>query len=200
MKKTMMKTMFIALVAMAAGCTADDPFSDSDNSWGNDDLNGGTSGGQSGSGSSSTSGELTTFAVAIDKTSAEPTSTATEYFPDEEDALENNSFATEVAIDMANPTATTVGGVVVTVNGGHVVADHGSVKGICYVVSGTTTNGSLTIVGDKKYAVKLNNANITNPDSAALNLLSSKRAYVVLADGTVNTLADGPGGTPGGWH
>ena len=88
----------------------------------------------------------------------------------------------------------TVNGVEVTANGGHVTANHGETKKVCYVVSGTTTNGSLTILGEKKYAVKLNNANITNPDSAALNLLSGKRAFVILCDGTTNTLADGTGG------
>ena len=111
--------------------------------------------------------------------------------PDEEDALENNEFTTEVSIDLSNPVAKTENGVEVTVSGGHVTASHGDTKKVCYVVSGTTANGSLTIVGDKKYAVKLNGASITNPDSAALNLLSGKRAFIILADGTENTLADG---------
>jgi len=66
------------------------------------------------------------------------------------------------------------------------------------VLSGTTTNGSFTVVGDKKYEVKLNNVNITNPDSAALNLLSGKRAYIMLVDGTSNTLSDGTGGSQKG--
>ena len=85
-----------------------------------------------------------------------------------------------------------------SVNGGHVTANHGATKKVCYVVSGTTTNGSLTIVGDKKYAVRLSGVNITNPDSAALNLLSGKRAYVILTDGTTNTLTDGTGGSQKG--
>ena len=65
-------------------------------------------------------------------------------------------------------------------------------------MSGTTANGSFTVMGDKKYAVKLNGVSITNPDSAALNLLSGKRAYIILADGTTNTLADGTGGSQKG--
>jgi hypothetical protein len=65
-------------------------------------------------------------------------------------------------------------------------------------VSGTTTNGSFTVVGDKKYEVKLDGANITNPDSAALNLLSGKRAFIVLTDGTSNTLTDGTSGSQKG--
>ena len=188
--------LFIALVAsmtLMAGCTADDPYEDYSVNTGG--TTGGTTGGSTGGGSSTVTGSLASFDVAIGKVTAEPTSVADEYFPDEEDMLENNTFDTEVSIDLSNPVATTVGGVEVTVNGGHVTANHGTTKGICYVVSGTTSSGSLTIVGDKKYAVKLNGVSITNPDSAALNLLSSKRAYIILADGTTNTLADGSGGS-----
>lgn len=189
MKKTMILMTLMALMVATTACSTEDPFSDY-NGWnyniGND--NGFTGG----NGSSSTTGELTTFTIDIDKTTAEPAATASEYFPDaDEDPLENNSFGTEVYIDLSNPTASTADGVEITVNGGHITANHGSTKGVCYVLNGTTGNGSFTVVGDKKYEVKLNNANITNPDSAALNLLSKKRAYIVLADGTTNTLADG---------
>ena len=196
--KTMIKMMLLASTVMMTSCLADDPFSDGSNNWDYSwDDNGSTTTPGSG-GSSTTTGELTTFSVSIDQTSAEPTTTTSEYLPDEEDALENNSFTTEVNIDMSNPTAFTENGVEVTVNGGHITANHSSTKNICYVLSGTTTNGSFTVVGDKKYEVKLNNVNITNPDSAALNLLSGKRAYIMLIDGTSNTLSDGTGGSQKG--
>ena len=192
--------LFFALLAsmtLMAGCAADDPYEDYVNNGSSSGSTSGSGGTGSGSGGSSStvSGDLASFDVATGQVTVESTDVASEYFPDEEDALENNDFATEVAIDMSNPVATTVGGVVVTVDGGHVTADHGSEKGICYVVSGSTSDGSLTIVGEKKYAVKLNGVSITNPDSAALDLLSSKRAYVVLAEGTTNTLVDGTGGS-----
>ena len=196
--KTMIKMMLLASTVMMTSCLADDPFSDGSNNWDYSwDDNGSTTTPGSG-GSSTTTGELTTFDVNIDQTSAEPTTTASEYLPDEEDALENNSFTTEVNIDMSNPIAFTENGVEVTVNGGHITANHSSTKNICYVLSGTTTKGSFTVVGDKKYEVKLNNVNITNPDSAALNLLSGKRAYIMLVDGTSNTLSDGTGGSQKG--
>lgn len=196
--KTMIKMMLLASTVMMTSCLADDPFSDGSNNWDYSwDDNGSTTTPGSGS-SSTTTGELTTFSVSIDQTSAEPTTTTSEYLPDEEDALENNSFTTEVNIDMSNPTAFTENGVEVTVNGGHITANHGSTKNICYVLSGTTTNGSFTVVGDKKYEVKLNKVNITNPDSAALNLLSGKRAYIMLVEGTSNTLSDGTGGSQKG--
>ena len=149
--------------------------------------------GSSGSGSTSqAAGGLSSFSVDIDRTTAEPEATVSEQFPDaDEDPLENNSFLAEISIDLSNPEAKTADGVEITVNGGHVTANHGSTKGICYVLSGSTANGSFTVAGEKKYEVLLNGVSITNPDSAALNLLSSKRAYVMLADGTTNTLADG---------
>ena len=190
MRKFLIFTMLVTSVSLLTCCSAEDPFEEFiNNDWNN---SGGMPGGN---GSSTTIGELATFDISIDELSAEPTETATEYFPEEEDALESNSFPTEVSIDLSNPVAKTENGVEVTVNGGHVTANHGTTKDICYVVSGTTANGSLTVIGDKKYAVKLNGANITNPDSAALNLLSGKRAYIILADGTTNTLADGTGGS-----
>ena len=185
-----MTTIFtlMAMMAVVTACSAQDPFSDYQ---GYDGANG--MGGMSGSNGSmsASSGELLTFSIDIDKTTAEPSSAASEYFPDEEDNLDNNSFANEVAIDLSNPTAKTENGVTITVNGGHITANHASTKGICYVLSGETSNGSFTVLGDKKYEVKLNGVSITNPDSAALNLLSGKRAYVVVADGTNNKLTDG---------
>ena len=196
MKKIMFPMMLAASIAVIAGCSKDDPFTELENNGGNIWNNGGNT--PNGNGSSATMGELATFDITLDAVTAEPTESAAEYFPDEEDQLENNEFTTEVAIDLSNPTAKTENGVEVSVSGGHVTANHGSTKKVCYVVSGTTTNGSLTILGDKKYAVRLNGVNITNPDSAALNLLSGKRAYVILTDGTANTLADGTGGSQKG--
>ena len=197
MKKTTIRMMLMASVILLTSCMADDPYSEFNNNWGNWENNNSNSN-ETNSGSSTTTGELTTFSVSIDKDTAEPTNVATEYLPDEEDALENNSFTTEVSIDMSSPAAKTENGVEITVNGGHITANHGSAKNICYVVSGTTTNGSFTVIGEKKYEIILNGANITNPDSAALNLLSGKRAYIVLADGTSNSLSDGTGGSQKG--
>ena len=196
MKKIMFPMMLAASMAVITGCSKDDPFTELENNGGNIWNNGGNM--PNGNGSSATMGELATFDIALDAVTAEPIETAAEYFPDEEDPLENNEFTTEVAIDLSSPTAKTENGVEVSVNGGHVTANHGSTKKVCYVVSGTTTNGSLTILGDKKYAVRLSGVNITNPDSAALNLLSGKRAYIILTDGTTNTLADGTGGSQKG--
>ena len=195
MKKFRFTMVLCTSLMVMTSCMTDDPYSDYYNngdSW----NNGG--GSMNGGSSSETTGDLASFDIAIDENLTEPADVADAYYPDDEDRLENNSFATEVSIDMANPVAKTENGVEVTVNGGHVTVNHGALKGICYVVSGSTTNGSLTVVGEKKYAVKMNGVNITNPDSAALNLLSGKRAFIILTDGTTNTLTDGTGGSQKG--
>ena len=184
--KTLNRTtllMLAALTTMVAACSTDNVL---------DDITQSTPGNTASGGSSSATGELTTFAVGIDKTSAEPATTADEQFPNaDEDPLENNTFDTEVSIDLSNPVEMNENGVEVTVRDGHITANHGTTKQVCYVLSGSTSNGSFTVVGEKKYAVRLEGVSITNPDSAALNLLCSKRAYIVLGEGTTNTLADG---------
>ena len=194
MKKMMILTMVAAFTVLNTACSTDDPLTSSNSSTviPTGTAGGNGAGGSSTGGSSMVTGDLATFTVAIDKTTAEPTSgVADAYYPEEEDNLSNNSFTTQVAIDLSNPTAKTENGVTITVNGGHVTANHGDTKNVCYYVSGTTSNGSLTILGEKKYEVVLAGADITNPDSAALNLLSKKRAFVVLADGSTNRLVDG---------
>ncbi len=139
--------------------------------------------------SSTGSGEVLEFTVQIDRTTAEPTAVATAYYPEEEDDISQQSFTTQVTIDMSNPTAKTENGVEITVSDGHVTANHGSVENVCYVVSGTTTNGSLTIDGNTNFEVNLNGVDITNPQSTALDLESKKAAYIVLTDS--NKLTDG---------
>ena len=191
-KKILFYSVLAAFISVMTGCMSDDPYGDINNGPNEGNNGGGMFGGN---GNSTTTGELATFDIMIDKTSAEPTTSASEYVPDEEDVLSASDFTTEVNIDLSNPIAKTENGVEVTVRGGHVTVNHGSTKKVCYVVSGTTGNGSFTVLGEKKYAVKLNGVNITNPDSAALNLLSGKRAFIILADGTSNTLADGSGGS-----
>ena len=182
MKKTLLYMVLVASVATMAGCSADDTLDGSTVSSGN----------------AAVTGELAKFDVQTDRTTAEPASAAAEYFPVEEDMLENNEFTTEVAIDLSNPVGKTENGVEVTVENGHIKANHGETKKVCYTLSGTTDSGSFTVLGNKKYAVRLNGVHITNPDSAALNLLSSKRAFVILAEGTTNTLTDGTGGNQKG--
>ena len=140
-------------------------------------------------GATASTGELLSFEVALDKTSTEPTSTVAAYYPETADDVSKQTFTTQVTIDMANPVAKTENGVEITVTDGHVTANHGSITGVCYVISGTTSNGSLTIDGKTDFMANLNNADINNPTSTALDMESKGAAYLVLT-GT-NKLMDG---------
>ena len=182
--------MLIASAAVMTACSSDDPFENAYNYMdpgmlgpGGDMMIGGAGGASAGT------GEMLTFEVALDKTTVEPASTVTAYYPETADDVSKQTFATQVTIDMANPVAKTENGVEITVTNGHVTANHGSTTGVCYVVSGTTSNGSLTIDGKTDFMINLNDADINNPTSTALDLESKGAAYLVLT-GT-NKLMDG---------
>ena len=109
------------------------------------------------------------------------------------DYVENSSWNKVIGIhydgNVANVTGS-VPGVIVQASGAHVTVMNmsGPVK---FVVSGTTTDGSLKFYGDKRFQILLNGAAITNPHGAAINNQGSKSLYVVMADGTTNRLQDG---------
>ena len=96
-----------------------------------------------------------------------------------------------IAFNGENATVTnSVPGVAVQATGAHVIVTNmsGPVK---FVLSGSTSNGSIKFYGDKRFQILLNGVDITNPTGAAINNQGSKSLYVVLAEGTVNTLHDG---------
>ena len=64
---------------------------------------------------------------------------------------------------------------------------------ITYVLSGSTTNGSLTLAGSYKCTVSLAGVTLTNPNGAAINITNSKRIQLSAKKGTENTLTDGSG-------
>lgn len=113
---------------------------------------------------------------------------------DADDLVENVTFSNTVSIDfgtsvtITNPLSTS--GVTVTTSGADIEITS-TVEGVEYVLSGTTTDGSVKIYSDNKFKLTLNGAAITNTDGPAINIQSSKRAFVVLADNTTNTLTDG---------
>ena len=182
MKKMMFLTMLTASMAMTTSCSSDDPLS-------SEDFGFGYSEGNDGGGSTAGNGELLTFSVDIDKTTAEPAPAAAATYPEESDDISQHTFSTTVNIDMSNPTATTVSGVTITVDGSDVTADHGKTEGVCYVVTGTTADGSLTISGKTDYELNLSGTTITNTRSTAVNLDSKQKAFIVLTGS--NKLTDG---------
>ena len=190
MKKKMMPVMLLAvmtMMTMTTACSSDDPLSNDSIVYGDD--NDSSEGSSSGSSSTGTYSEMKTFTVAIDKTTAEPASAATAQYPEDGDALNTNNFGTIVNIDISNPVDPAVDGVSVTIDGHNVTVNHGSTEGVCYVVTGTTTDGSLIVKGDASFELNLSNANITSATTTALDLESKGNAYLVVS-GT-NKLTDG---------
>ena len=59
-----------------------------------------------------------------------------------------------------------------------------------YYVQGTSSNGSLTINGDYKLAIKLGGVELTSGKGAAIDVECGKRIDVILEEGTTNTLTD----------
>ena len=92
-------------------------------------------------------------------------------------------------VTITNPLSSA--GVTITSNGGDVSIVSTATTEIEYVLSGTSTNGSLHIVSDKKYQLTLNGLNLTNTDGPAINSQTGKKGTILLQSGTTNTLTDG---------
>ena len=139
---------------------------------------------------------LTPKEITLDDSElVEPTEyiTQDEDAPDYGDFVENTIWATTVNITFDGETATVTGnpsGVIASVNGAHVTITSAA-KRVKYVVTGSTSNGSLKFYSERKFQLQLNGVDITNPNGAAVNNQCGKSLYLVVNAGTVNTLRDG---------
>ncbi len=177
-----------ALMTLATACSSDDPLSE-DNSYSNIIDGNSSSSASSGSTAISTYAEMKSFTIAIDKTTAEPESAAAAQYPADGDAPSANTFSTLVNIDMSNPKDPAVEGVTITIDGNNVTANHGSTEGVCYVVTGKTTDGSLIVNGNTNFELNLNGADITSASTTAIDIEGKGNAYLVV-NGT-NKVKDG---------
>lgn len=87
-----------------------------------------------------------------------------------------------------------------TINGAHVTIAQSNTSAvdddeITYQLSGTSSNGSVSLSGSYKCTVSLAGVILTNPSGAAINITNSKRIQISAKKGTVNTLADGANGS-----
>ena len=113
--------------------------------------------------------------------------------PDYGDYVENTSWATTVRITFDGDSVTVTGTpstVIASIEGAHVTIIS-TAKHVRYIVTGTTSDGSLKFYSERKFQLQLNGADITNPHGAAINNQCGKSLYLVLNQGTVNTLHDG---------
>ncbi len=191
-----MKKFFImmAFAATICGCNKNDfpgPFGP-DGPFGPGGPGGPGMGGGMGQAESfdeSALGELATFQV-------EPYTSAhaeSETVPaGNEDYIENKSFKGEIRIEYKADGDASVTGApegTVTVEGNRVTAN--VTDSYKFILSGKASDSRFKLYSEKASAIVLNGVDITNPTGAAINVQSKKRTYLVLADGTSNTLTDG---------
>ena len=114
---------------------------------------------------------------------------------DEDFFHEANDFSTVVNVVYSGENATVSTGsekILSHVDGGHVVIDllTNSVKNVNIVLSGSTSDGSLKIYGEKKFLLTLDGVDITSQRGPAINSQCKKRMFVDIKEGTVNSLKD----------
>ena len=193
MKHAKRLMLMLSVMIMATACSSDPDLI-------SDETGGSTGNGTSGNGNSVTGmtygsslTDLTGFDISVDKTALTETESIPSDGDEAEDYIENNAFSKEITIVFDGNHASSTGsvdGVAVTVSGADVIIKS-SAKKVSYIVSGKTTDGFLKIYSDNKFKLNLNGVDITNPDGATINIQSKKRGYIVLAEGTENTLTDG---------
>ncbi len=88
--------------------------------------------------------------------------------------------------------------VTATISGNHVTIDQSNTDAvnedeITYQLSGTSSDGSLTMNGSYKCTVSLAGVTLTNPSGAAINITNSKRIQLSAKKETENTITDGSG-------
>lgn len=131
------------------------------------------------------------MSIAFDYTALDEE--AETYAEDDNDYVENSTFSNVIYVVYSGNTATLSGdvdAVSATVSGAHVVIEPYD-KNIEYVLSGQSDDGSFKTYGENKFKLTLDGLRLTNPTGAAINNQCKKTAYIVLADGSDNTLADG---------
>jgi len=156
---------------------------------------------------------LLSFSCSTDS----PDSSGDEYIPDgiedienpevpddpgdtDDDELDNNSqdytYENEVSIAFYDGGATIdnqfegAGVTIVNTNGHVVITSTITDKELNYVLSGTISDGSVKIYGEKKFGLILNGVGITNSVGAAINIQCGKKVMLTLVDGTNNRLVD----------
>lgn len=195
MKHAISKLLLMtAVVTAAISCSTDEDWDD----WSqtttttSDDDNQTTTGTSANTASgASTAGDVTTFAIALDRSALNETLSVD---AEDDDYAENTVFARTIYINYNPSGSATVSGDVaglVTISGNDVTVRNTTTDNILYVLSGQTTDGFFKLYSDKKQGIQLNGVSITNPDGAAINNQSKKRTFIMLADGTQNSLTDG---------
>lgn len=109
----------------------------------------------------------------------------------------DTTFVNPVTIDFSGTTATVTNpfssdGVTVVADGANVViTSTNQSTEVNYVLSGSTSSGSVKIYSDYKFGIGLNGVDIISADGPAVNIQSGKKVSVTMVGGTSNRLIDG---------
>ena len=185
----------MALAALLCGCNEDDSLTINGNSGNNA---GGTSTG-TGDATSSAASEVLGFSVAFETSDKATYLNSGETVPtdstdaDFENYVENFTTEHTIYITYNEGTATIEGmaeGVEINATSADVVVSS-STKGVTYVLSGNSSDGSFRMedgTDDKKFGLILKDLSLTKVGAPAVNIQPSKRCYLQI-QGT-NSLAD----------
>ena len=136
-------------------------------------------------------GDVSTFTIAKDLSALAETQVVDAA---DDDYVENTTIDQTLYVTFSDTDGASVQGDddgLVTIVGNDVTATNTTDKVVQYVLSGTTTDGFFKLYSAKKSIIRLNGVSITNPDGAAINNQSHKCTFIVVADGTDNSLKDG---------
>ncbi len=104
-----------------------------------------------------------------------------------------------VAGNIAQYITATVSGAHVTITQSDAITNDlikdGTFSEITYNLSGTSTDGSLTLGGSAKCTVAMNGLELTNPNGAPINITNGKRIELSVKKNSTNTLKDGEAST-----
>ncbi len=194
--KNLSINFLLLLVLVMGSCSQEDPWNDFQPAQGGFGPGGGMMPGGQGGGMSGTLIDLdvlNSFTVDFDYTPLSeneviPTDSSDPYF---NEYVENNFSAKETTSIRFTDGGAVIDGIVkgdtITAEGNNVLVKAYS-KGLVLKVSGKTESGSLRIYSDKKFELLLSDAQISNPEGAAINIQSGN-CFVVLEG--ENTLSDG---------
>lgn len=106
-----------------------------------------------------------------------------------------NSATVEMTDDVKSYVTASVSGADVTITSTATSA----INEITYGLTGSTTDGSFTMVGTYKATVELFGVTITNPSGPAIDIQNGKRIEISAKSGTVSTLTDGTSAATDAW-
>lgn len=106
-----------------------------------------------------------------------------------------NSATVEMTDDVKSYVTASVNGADVTITS----TASAAINEITYGLSGSTTDGSFTMVGTYKATMELFGVAITNPTGPAIDIQNGKRIEISAKSGTVSTLTDGTSAATDAW-